>query len=274
METYRDRLQEAVLDLCWSLWTELGVPGWQRRHEDVELDLEPLIVFTASIAERDPRLRDEVARWCVSNSRWISATRLRNFTRDDAGAAQELITRRVVPGVPRSPDLSRPALLQLRLRGLFGVSARAEIIRLLLREPGAACSASELAPEAGSSKRNIADALEALAMAGLLEAMPIGNRIRYRLSKVTELEGLVGDRPAESPSWMSRFRVLRGMLLLADATEGVAPIVGAVEAARLLSDADGDLRITGARPPQVTGEGLWESFRSWSVDLAASWARV
>ena len=35
---------EGALALAWSLWTELGVPGWSRRHQDWAIDPEPLIL--------------------------------------------------------------------------------------------------------------------------------------------------------------------------------------------------------------------------------------
>ena len=37
--------------------------------------------------------------------------------------------------VEREPDLRRPSLIQLRLRALVGVSARAEILKLMLADP-------------------------------------------------------------------------------------------------------------------------------------------
>src|SRR5438045_3810519 len=74
-----DTLGERMLSLAWSLWAEMGVSGWTRRHQDWAIDPEPLILFTALIGERDPRLRDECVTWCVRNSRYISTARLRNL---------------------------------------------------------------------------------------------------------------------------------------------------------------------------------------------------
>ena len=41
-------------------------------------------------------------------------------------------------------------------------------------------------PEAGYSKRNIAETLDALRMAGILEVLPVSNQLRYRLAKATD----------------------------------------------------------------------------------------
>ena len=68
-----------ALDLAWSLWTELGVSGQRRRHSEVGVDLEPLIVATAYLSRFDARLRDESLDWCVLNVSYVSSDRLRNF---------------------------------------------------------------------------------------------------------------------------------------------------------------------------------------------------
>ena len=72
---------EAVIQFCWSVWAELGVSGWGRAHQGWAIDVEPLIIFTAAIGERDPRLRDEATDWCVRNWRLVSRVRLRNILR-------------------------------------------------------------------------------------------------------------------------------------------------------------------------------------------------
>src|SRR5579871_4554200 len=75
---------EEVLALAWSLWAELGVPGWTRRHQDWAIDPEPLILLTAFLGENDARLRDECISWCVRNSWYISIARLRNLLKTSA----------------------------------------------------------------------------------------------------------------------------------------------------------------------------------------------
>jgi len=78
-ETSVDALRDQLLDLLWSLWSEMGVPGWARRHQAWAIDPEPLIVFTALLGASDPRLRDESIRWCLRNAHYVSALRLRNL---------------------------------------------------------------------------------------------------------------------------------------------------------------------------------------------------
>ena len=71
-----ERITRLVIDLGWSLWTELGVPGVIRRHAHVAIDPEPLIVFSPWLLRHDARLQEEVVRWCVAHADRISASRL------------------------------------------------------------------------------------------------------------------------------------------------------------------------------------------------------
>ena len=74
------------------------------------------------------------------------------------------------------PDLKRPSLLQHRLRALFGVSARAEVIRLMIAEPGGYQSISELAGSSCLGKNNVADTLDSVIAGRLAEAAGAVNR--------------------------------------------------------------------------------------------------
>ena len=75
-------IREHVLDLAWSLWAELGVSSWTRRHEHWVIDPEPLIVFTAHMSDSDRRLRNEAIDWCIGYGRYVSVSRQRNLLKD------------------------------------------------------------------------------------------------------------------------------------------------------------------------------------------------
>jgi len=154
------------------------------------------------------------------------------------------------------------------------VSARAEVLRLFLRDPDRAFPASELAPEAGFTKRNVAEALDALRMPGLLEAVPVRNQLRYRLTRFRELRALLGPLPRAFPRWRPRFRILLRTLEVMREVEDAPPLVAAVAAARALEELGPDLRPADAKaaPRGATGEELWESFRGWAIDVAEAWA--
>ena len=67
-------MKDAIGEILWSAWTELGVPGVERRHRRVVADPEPLIVFTPALAANDPRLIEQAAAWCERHGDVVSKT--------------------------------------------------------------------------------------------------------------------------------------------------------------------------------------------------------
>lgn len=139
--------------LAWGAWAELGVSGWTATHRDWAIDPEPLIVFTAFLEDNDPRLRDEATDWCIRNWRYISKTRLKNLARDQPQNVREAFgefsatigdhagviwphatapRRYTVTGRSNQPQLDQASMVWLRLRAMFGLGARTEILRYFL----------------------------------------------------------------------------------------------------------------------------------------------
>ena len=228
-------LRDDLAALAWSLWAELGVSGWARHHQSWFVDPEPLIVFTAWLGDTDARLRDETTDWCVSFGSWVSATRLANLletasedTRRTFGELAATVanhstvrwrgateTRTFTPTKrSRLESFEPPAAVSLRLRSLFGVGARAEIIRLLIASPDAQ-SASEIAEDAAFKKRNVADALDALRRGGALDDLRSKNQIKYRIREPKAWSKVLGALPKVWPRWT------RILPLLATTADGV-----------------------------------------------------
>jgi hypothetical protein len=295
MPSFSEQLQEHSLDLVWSLWAELGVSGWTRRHTSHAIDPEPLILFTASLGDTDPRLRDEATDWCIAYGRYLSAARLRNLLAHEATNVRnsfgEFAATVNAHSTLRWPDATeprrfqrtdrsqvvdfhRPSLVALRLRALFGVGARAEILRVFVADTSGTFSAAEIAPDAGYTKRNVAEALDSLRMAGLLEVLPVRNQLQYRLAKAMELRAVVGEIPTAFPRWRSTFHVMERLLESARRAESLAPDVQAVEAARALHDLQPDLRLgsVAKSPRDLLGLDLWPAFEGWALQVAKAWA--
>lgn len=294
VESFNSLVLDRTLDLAWSLWAELGVSGWQRRHTAVAIDPEPLVIFTASLADSDRRLQDETTDWCIRYGRYLSVARLRHLLagapegeREAFGVFAATVNAQTSfrwPGAtePRKyrrtgrskvDDFCRASLVALRLRALFGVSARAEIVRVFVGRPRAALSASELAVEAGYTKRNVAESLEALRMAGLLEALPVRNQIRYRLVHSSQLTSALGALPACFPKWAPLFRAL--WLIVDDARriESLEPLVAAVEARSTLRRIASDLQCVGTDlPPDTVAERSRLAYEQWALTLVTGWA--
>ena len=275
----RSFLLDAALHLAWQQWTALGVAG-SVSAPDHAIDLEALIGFTPVLGDDDPRLRDEALDWCVCHSqRVVSVTRLRHV-RDglsergratfddfaaDVNATAKLKNRwptartgtsRKTSGKSRAPELAEPSLLQLRLRAVFGVSARAELLLQLLRPimtretlAGMRMSTSVLT-DTGYTKPTLSDVLADLTAAGVVEKWRRENRDYYALSRVEALTGLVGGvLPATAPTWSSRFRVAEALLAVDSNTAGKKEVVHAVAASTAFERLHDTLQRADLKPP-------------------------
>lgn len=294
--TYSEQVQDLALDMVWRLWAELGVSGWARRDDWTAIDVEPLIVATAYLGRLDARLLQESLDWCVSNTRFVSVIRLRNHLKTAHALAREAFgsfaatirlhnPRAKWPGEGEphqlertgrssAPELNRPAAFQLRLRAIFGVSARAEILGQLLAEPNRHQSVAELASDAAYGKDNVADAIESLRMGGVVEeAGAVGQRV-YRLTRPAELAGFVGELPARFPDWPAIFRLTLSFVEFARSAPK-EPIVRAAEIRSLLRKlGTHDLARLGLVSTLrfATAEALNEDFEGWSLRALRRWA--
>lgn len=297
MPTYSEEVRDLVLDTLWSLWAELGLSGWERRHQDSAVDLEALIVATARLARLDARLTDEALDWCVAHGRIASAVRLKRLT----GAADPATQRAVdafagvvnanarlnwpgasTPGTftptGRSavPDLARPALIQLRLRALWGVSARAEVLRVMLADGDRFMGISEVAVAAAFGKDAVAEALDNLQRGGLLEEAGARNLRVFRLGRRDDLVGLVGREPnwQRSWPWPLVLPIVVGMLDAADAAE-MSPMARAAEIQRRLREWRPALAQLGFVSGTLgTGPSVLVDYERLTLNLLRRWSGV
>lgn len=281
--------------LAWGAWTELGVSGWTATHGDWAIDPEPLILLTAFLGDRDPRLRDEVTDWCIHHWRYISKTRLRNLLgRQPARAgnafgefaatvaAHAPVTwpgatqpRRYTPtGRSALPPLERPSLVWLRLRAMFGVGARSEILRTFLAQSDVPMSAARLAEATSYTKRNIAEECENLQRAGVLSCRTVGNRFDYRLARRSELEAFVGVLPDLRPDWTSLVRIATELVALEEQVATAAPRTLPVKARQTLDRIEPDLVELDieAPPGDLRGPSLWPAVETLAARTLAAWS--
>src|SRR2546427_3042016 len=297
--SFRRRFEERLLDFVWSLWAEMGVAGWERRHRDVLIDPEVLLLFTAQVSDSDARLRDESTDWSIQFGRLISKVRLKNLMDDwrpdfadrfhAYAATVNFNNNRVVSWPTGDADprkgykpsrrsrldvASRPALLALRLRCVVGVSARAEILRAFLMHPESTLGISELALSARYGKRIVADAVETLRQAGLLRREALGNSARYVVRVAQELSNLFGPLPAFEPRWTSLLETLFDLLEVVRDTEESPPIERVVRAERVLTIHRLDIARSGLpNPPLIRpGHEVWSEFEAWCLAVVTGLA--
>ena len=292
-----DTFEQHAVALAWGAWTELGVSGWTRTHGDWAVDPEPLVLFTAQLGDADPRLRDEATDWCIHQWRFISRSRLRNLLAQQPASVQTSFGEFAAtvsafapvswPGQTASrphrpadrsvlPPLERPSLVWLRLRAMFGLAARTEVLRFFLSARArTTASVARLAYATGYTKRNVAEEADTLQRAGVLGVRPVANRLEYFLARQPELEMFVGDLPRVRPNWTALLNISRE---LADLEARVGPVESAtapVNARQALGRIDGDLRELEIDPhlQDVHGEDLWPAIRAFGSQRLAAWSR-
>jgi len=168
-------------------------------------------------------------------------------------------------GKSQLPDLQRPIALAFRLRQLFGIGTRAEVIRVLLTISRPDASAQDVADPAGYSKRNVSEALDALVAAGVGSVRQRGNEHVHSLEQRRWLTLLDLQSPPEYVDWP---RVLRLLIELEHWLQENAPEKRSdymrASAARDFVDRVApllvELRIQQSGSQLVSGPAYWPAF--------------
>ena len=282
--TFSDDITTLAFELAQSLWAELGVGGSQCRHDWQAIDLEPLIIFTASLARTDDAFVTRTVRWCALNSSCLSVVRLRNLsrrfcpaTRDSldvfVGATGKDSGHGVRVASSAWPDLKRPALIQLRLRALVGVGARAEVLKLMLADPEEPKAMAELAQNAALDTRGCAQALDALSAAGVLNVERAGHFVTYRLARPSDLAMAVNGVPVAFPDWPAVFTTIDAIREYA-AHHGEYQAGGVAAAKKLTSALRTQFGRLGVAPevPDITDDTSVRAFEHWAHSFVADHA--
>jgi hypothetical protein len=285
-------LQGALLNRAWIQWTALGVEATAERDEAV-VDPEALIALTAELADADARLRDLSIDWCVAYGRYVNGSRLKQVV-GELGTPAPLIGTLVATvaeaGGPAWPmataartDYQRrnkarmetavpPARLRIRLRAAFGVNARADILATLLAASPHELSTADLARAARFTKANIASAVDALVLSGLVTERWAGNERRLSLQpNVPILAGLVP--PVAQPDWVTRFGICLAVWRF-ESREFGSSLVRAVDGRRLVDELLPRLLADGAPLPSLNepAEAFERALDRWIVSLV-DWLR-
>jgi len=282
-------IRDGVVELAWSLWTELGVPGVSRHLAHTVIDPEPLLIATPTLAAADPRLLEQVFGWCTAHAQRISNSRLKGLLAEsteqvvarfsrfsvalrDHGVKWPVVGRPdpyPLPAGPASPllPMERPSLLRFRLRALCGVGARADVLCELLTLPGVWRSAADLA-RLGYTKRNVARVLSELGTAGIVVSRKEGNALRYLLRRPRTMNQLVEGGGLAAPSWRPLLGIVLELVdLLTHEVNGSA--VRRVEANKLRERLVQPCHVLGFRTPPVT-RGVpeaWDELLRWGSVL-------
>lgn len=293
MQRLPSSLQGALLQRAWIQWAALGVDATVER-DDAVVDPEALIALTAELGDADARLRDLSTDWCVTYGRYVNGSRLKQVARElgtPADAIGEYAATVNAAGGPTWPTATRPragyirrgkvrldsanskARLRIRLRAAFGVNARADILAALLAMSPRGLNAADLARATRFTKPNIASALDALLLAGLVAARPVANERRFALPpKVPILPGL--RPPVPQADWVATFSVALEVLRFQSRND-MSTTVRAIEARRLVDSLVARISAESMPMPYLDAAGdlFGIAFDRWVTDLV-DWLRV
>ena len=286
-------LQRALLHRAWIQWIALGVDA-VGESDDAVVDPEALIALTAELGDADARLRDVSTDWCVAYGRYVNGARLKQVVRElgtPLEAIGEYVATVAASGGPAWPMATQPrpdyatrgkarldaarsrSRLRIRLRAAFGVNARADVLAALLADPRIGLSVADLARRTRFTKPTTAFAVDALVLAGLLEARTVGNERRVALTRDGEI--LPGLRPPiVQPDWVARFGVALEVLRF-DRQDGMSPSVRSIEARRLVEGLLARIASEGLPEPDLDafGDDFADAFDRWVVQLEDSLRR-
>ncbi len=287
-------IDQNLAELAWSLWTELGVSGNIQNHHDCLIDLEMLIVLTALIADADPRLRDEALDWCCKHHHFVSISRLKAILKTQPATHKPysifaatlnsisdakwpiLLTSQSLQlklsGKSMPPRLESPSLLNLRMRAVFGVGTRADLITFFLTQKNKDFTVSDLT-EIGYAKSNLVAALDSFVQSGLFEVFSIRNIRKYRFVKHEQMTKVIGTIPQFSPSWRQFLEILLPIRECLQRTEGKSTSTKIIEMQNTIKQFMHTLIQLNVCPPPFNADvhHSWHTFSEWILKLIRSY---
>jgi hypothetical protein len=295
------RVLEASLDLLWSQWSTLGVPGVRAGDASVVASPVDLVLFTPGILEdRDARLAALVQAWCAAHGDRVFGARELAARREalpeparDAFDAWTAVLRAVEPGpwpahparapgppigdrpVPLRAD--RPGAVQLRARSLFGVGVRADLACALLEADAKArvLSSPDVA-HLGHTPRAVQLTLAALEAAGVVRAQKQGRTYTYALPQPGALADLLDARGLTWVPWHHALRVTFHLVALAahPSADGRVQQVRAHAVADVIAPAVHALHGLPPMPLRPGDPDAAERLLAWGADVIGGLART
>lgn len=173
---FRSELRELLLELHWRQWCALGVAGQVEPERHWVVDLETLVVSTYRLGQTDSRLQKRAEEWLALDRDWVSTPRLRRISHSfnspmEPEALVPAAATRSRTKVVR-PVVTQPVLLQLQLRALFGMDARADVFGYLLFNKSG--NSSSIARALYVDQKRVYNILERWSTAGVVRRAPGG----------------------------------------------------------------------------------------------------
>lgn len=176
----------------------------------------------------------------------------------------------------RPPDTEKPINFAFRLRNLFGLGSRAEVVRYLLTFSETAVPAQSIAEAAGYAKRNVNETLNALVASRTVTTFEVGNERRYLLNRAL-WDQLLELQPGARPTYRDWPRLLSALRRLTRWLEDsrldeLSPYMLGSEARTLMDELGSSFASAGvllSATPSAQGEEYWTVFEE-SVERTLS----
>lgn len=188
-------LTHAAAEAAWVQWAHLFGSRVQGRETRSVVDPEALLLATLTLEKYERRLEKTMHLWLRTGSRLMSVSRLKNLAREHSPGVRSMLegvaawcvaqgdrSWKTLAGArnPRavrlntespSPNVLGASSLMLRLRMLFGVGIKADVVSYLLAGQ-AGQSVRDTANATAYAPRAVRSALEDLAAAGAIRVRP------------------------------------------------------------------------------------------------------
>lgn len=286
-------LVNRCLDLAWSQWGELGVSVSGARVPEYGVDLEPAILFAASLADFDARLHDEALDWCIHfANHFVSVSVLKHTLRLFDPEHQELFSSFAAvvnslggakwpttsaarstqfrPSGKSVVTVGRAGAIQLRARKVFGINARADIISAFAQQETTGdeqwVHVNGLS-QLGYTKRNLTDALNDLALGQLLGTMRF-DRVLYSPRNPNVLRELLAPIPSRGgKSWAQILATAAKLLRVEQRTRRLSMVSQAVEVRKTLDVQRPLLERVRIKVPDLDAGDPWPQLDTWLAEL-------
>lgn len=299
----KNQIRECLTDFIWDQWASLGMAGQASgRVVPFVIDPESLLLGTLAFSMGEARLRDEVLDWMRKNGDLLSVQRVKNLNMnmpvaaskdvrgvgafmashgygnwksimsDDSQIKTTNFNGYTLRGMSQVPDSARPEAFIFRMRLLFGVNARVEILTWLFTHSEG--HAAYIARDTAWFPKSVQAILNDLERAALVNSHIEGKRKTYAL---THRAGIWNGEFGKSLSWLNQGAFYKGVFHAINTLESISdPKLSASACAiairqnlmEILSSfrmADLDRLFSDARNER--GEALVEIFYSGCSDL-------
>lgn len=213
LKNYKKELLDLHLKMHWRQWSAMGIQS-HIPESDFPVDIEALLISTFRIARYDKRLFYAMLEWLDLNRNLVSVSRAKNIlktlesdsdNKNDVrntdllinilkqGSVKsyiqvnidnqyhEILREYSKRGVVQKITLNNNQLLQLKLRSIFGVNARSDIILYLLAERKQ--NANRIAKEIYYDQKIVHRVLKNWEMSDFVRRERAGNEILYSLNE-------------------------------------------------------------------------------------------